>query len=98
MKIFDCFCKYEEEIDLDPHSEDFPEIVSWFCERLVTVQRDEALHQAAHMVFDNVPCAHLHQYARTSMRVLVGAELASMCLRNAPRVNNSNNNNNNNDY
>lgn len=80
VDIFECMHKHADEVILDPNDELFQEVISWFCERLVVSPRNETLHQAAHHVFETVPCEHLHQYARTAVRVLIGAELVSMAL------------------
>lgn len=76
--IYECLCKGDDEEEVDYSNR---EVLQWFCERLMIMQRNQALHQAAHVVFDTVPCAHLHQYALIAHRVLVGAELLRMALR-----------------
>ena len=80
VDMYECMHKHADEVVLDTEDELFQEVLTWFCERLVVSPRDETLHQAAHHVFETVSCEHLHQYARTAVRVLIGAELVDLSM------------------
>ena len=67
------FCHNDQEI-LDVNSQEFRDVVTWFCE-MIPVQPSDMLHMPSHNAFPDISCAHLSQYCRTAICILMGVEL-----------------------